>query len=122
MAGLTLSKTDTVTESSDAPEVLRFDRRRHERHVVSGRITALRRDHRIDAYRHPVCSLQMVNMSDGGLAATCDIALDVDESVAVFFPPHGPERGFDLYGHVVRCLPGEHGYALAIQFDHKAAA
>ncbi len=101
---------------------LRFDRRRAERHPVSGRVTVMRRAHDPMVYRQPVCSFQLRNMSDTGLAGQCEMPLSVDETVAVFLPPHGSERGVDLLGHVVRCQPADQGYQVAVQFDVRPAA
>ncbi len=111
------------TDGAEGPkQPLRFDRRRAQRHPVSGRVTVLRRSHEPLAYRQPVCSFQLQDMSDGGLGARCEMPLALDEPVAVFLPPHGAERGIDLLGHIVRCDAGEGGYRIAVQFDTRPAA
>ena len=125
MPNIELTRTDN--ETRDVPVTYRFDRRRHPRYDATGRVTAIRRTHELNAYRHPLCSLQMQNLSDGGLSAISDMPLSPDEVVTVCFPPHGAERGFDLYGHVLRCQPNVtddsgHGYAIAIVFDQRPAA
>lgn len=109
-------------EAADAPQTLQFERRTGERHIVSGRVTALRRSLDPAASPSPVCSLQLQDMADDGLSATCDIPLEPDEPLAIFFPPHGPERGFDLYGRVMRCEAGPRNYAIAIRFHDQRAA
>lgn len=81
----------------------------------------LRRSHDAQAYRHPVCSIQLTDMSDGGVGAHTDVPLQPHELVAVFIPPHGNEGGFDLYGHVVRCQPTGDGYDIGIALDLRPA-
>ncbi|MBI1370458.1 MAG: hypothetical protein GC162_17620 [Planctomycetes bacterium] len=119
---------------SDVPEptVYRFDRRRDLRHDLGGCVTALRRDHEVNAYRHPVCSLRLRNMSEGGLGVISDVPLGSEERIAVYFQPHGSDTGFEMFGHVVRCLPVRTedanesplatGYEIGIRFDPPAAA
>jgi len=125
MPNIELTRTDN--ETRNVPVTYRFDRRRHPRHKATGRVTAIRRTHETNAYRYPLCSLHMQTLSDGGLSAISDVPLSSDEVVTVSFPPHGAERGFDLYGHVLRCRPNVsanhgHGYEIAIMFDQRPAA
>lgn len=105
---------------------LRFDRRRAERHRVEGQVTVLRKDHDPQVYRHPVCALRLENLGDGGLAAVSETPLEVNERIAVYFPPHGFESGIELHGHVIRCdrasNPDAAGYEIAVQFDLPLAA
>lgn len=111
-----------ATDGAEGSATLRFDRRRAQRHPVSGRVTVLRRSHDPLVYRQPVCSFQLRDMSDGGLAGRCEMPLQLDEPVAVFLPPHGNERGLDLLGHIVRCRADDGGYRVAVQFDMRPAA
>ena len=53
----------------------------------------------------------------GGLAATTQTPLGVGERVAVYFPPEGARRGWDVYGRVIRCSPAALGYRVAVEFD-----
>lgn len=115
-----------------APTVYRFDRRRAERHELGGCVTAMRLDHNMHAYRHPLCSLRLRNLSDGGVGAISDYPLAIDERVSVYFQPHGAEQGFEIQGHVVRCMPlrggaedaelRTTGYEIGLRFDPAAAA
>lgn len=118
MSNATLKLTDRNAEPSD---VLPFERRRERRRTTRGQVTALRTaTTRGDTNR--ICSLRLVDMSDSGLGAVVSEPLDIGSTIAVFFPPHGPERGFDLYGQVVRCQPCSEGHELGIRFDARAAA
>jgi len=131
-----MSEPDTVSTSDtqaddQAPEVYRFDQRAEPRHGADFQVTLLRRDHDPGAYRHPICRLQMKDMSSAGIGAICDTPLAVDERVSLYFPAHGPEPGIEFEGHVVRChwqhpRPEAHGglggYDIAIRFDVRAAA
>lgn len=106
----------------DADTVYKFDRRGHSRMQTASRVTLLRREHNPQVYQHPLCSMMLINISDGGICARCDAPLKLDEPVSIFFPPQGPQRGFDLLGHVTRCLPMRNGYEIGIAFDLKMAA
>jgi len=111
-----------LIREDDRRDTIPFERRRAKRHVVGGNVTAVRTDFTEDAHRHRITSLQMLNMSDSGLAAICQERIDLNTPIVVFFPPHGAERGFDAYGHVVRCKNRDHGHELGIEFDMRPAA
>ena len=49
-------------------------------------------------------------------------SIPLNTPIAIFFPPHGAERGFDRYGHVVRCIAKDWGHEVGIRFDALAAA
>ncbi len=101
-------------------DIIPLERRRGRRNTISGRVTAIRATAEAPAVRHRICPLQLLNMSNTGLAAISQEPVDPDTSIAVFFPPHGPEQGFDVYGRVVRCRPRDYGHEIAIEFDHAA--
>jgi hypothetical protein len=106
----------------DAPPTYRFERRRAQRRPAAGMVTLLRRSHDSQAYRQRFYAVQLRDLSDTGAGLRTDAPVGLDEPVAVCFPPHGFERGFDMIGHVVRCTPDGDGYQLAIQFDPRPAA
>lgn len=120
----------SIPQHNEAP-AYRFDRRRGDRHPVGGSATGMRRDHDVRAFERPVCSLQMRNLSHGGLAAISDTQLMPHERISVFIPAHGGDGGQELHGHVLRCISltkaesTAYGsaYDVAIRFDAiKAAA
>ncbi len=121
-ANVGVNTANNSVNTTDKTVSLKFDRRRDIRYPVSGQITILRCDHDPEVYQHPVAAMQLSDMSDGGLAATSDTTLSRNERVTVYFPPKGDDPGFDLYGHIVRCIPAQNGYAIAIQFDAKRPA
>jgi hypothetical protein len=104
------------------PDALPFNRRACPRHSMSGHVTALRSMTDASAVIKKICSLQLLNMSDTGLGALSVEALDLDSRVTVLFPPHGPERGFDAVGRVVRCVRRDSGHEIGICFEERAAA
>ena len=55
-------------------------------------------------------------------SAISQTALDTGERLTVFFPPLGAQQGWDAYGRVLRCEPGNFGYRLAVEFDPLPAA
>ena len=98
------------------------DRRQTMRHDICAAVTLLRRADTGEAGSQPMCTVHLSDMSDEGVGARCDTALRVGEPVTLVFPPHGPERGIDLTGHVVRCISdGNGGYDLGIAFSGQAA-
>lgn len=118
---------DDRAEAREA--VLRLDRRGATRFPAQGIVTAIRRDHDIDAYRRRLCTLSLRDMSERGMSATSELPLELDERIAVIFTPHGSDSGMELLGHIVRCEPHAEGdgekagvYDVAIRFDPAAAA
>ena len=109
----------SVEPSGDA---IRLERRDATRHTLSGRATAVNHASTREGGVNRIRSLELLNISDTGLAAVCQDPLDLDSDIAVFFPPHGPERGFDLYGRIVRCVKRGYGHEIGIRFDPKPAA
>src|SRR5262245_3925543 len=98
------SPEDSST-SEQLPPSYPFDRRRGDRHPVAGSATVLRRDRDVRVMQQPVCSLQMRNLSPGGLSAISGTQLLPNERVCVFIPSHGGDGGQELHGHVLRCTP-----------------
>lgn len=123
MSQASLRITDPATIQA---ERMRLDRRRATRRSVNGRVTAVAIEAGNDPStdRRRLCSLQLKNMSDTGIGAFSAEPLEEGAAMTVFFPPHGAERGFDLYGTVVRCDPREWGYEIGIALtttQHRAA-
>ena len=81
-----------------------------------------RLDYTLDALKRPHLSLSLRDLSAGGLSALSDTPIDAGERVSLFFPPHGPMRGWDAYGRVVRCEASTFGYRVAVEFDTLPAA
>ena len=109
------------TETDD--QAYRLERRQDPRRVISGRVTALETDREDGPERNRICPLQLVDISDRGLGAIVQDPVEPNTRIAVFFQPHGPERGFDLYGRVVRCRRrDDYGYEIGIRFDARQAA
>lgn len=103
---------------------LRFERRRADRHPVAGRVTSLQYSGPVGPDQHrKIASLQMVNISDTGACVLTQDPVELNAAMTIFFPPHGPDRGFDAVGHVVRCSKrDDNHHELGIRFDFKPAA
>lgn len=101
---------------------LAFERRDASRYVIAGRFTAVRSTDGAGHGGKRICALELMNISDGGLGAVSQDPMEVDARITVFFPPHGPERGFEMSGRVVRCCQHDHGHEVGIRFDEKHAA
>jgi len=104
------------------PHSYPLERRENGRHTISGRATALISSaDPLDGHKR-ISSLQLLNMSDGGIGALAQEPLEPGSHITIFFPPHGPEKGMDLPGHIVRQAPRDHGYEIGIRFDQRLAA
>jgi len=104
------------------PDTLPFNRRSSTRHAISGQVTAVRDLADAGAAIKKICSLQLINISDTGIGALALESLELDSNIMVMFPPHGPERGFDAVGRVVRCVRRDSGHEIGISFSERAAA
>jgi hypothetical protein len=112
-----------LTESaSNPPDSYMLEHRVAPRHRVSGRVTCVQYEAGPDGAQHRIASLQLLNMSNAGVGALAQEPMALNSSVAVFFPPHGPERGFDLFGRVVRCIHRDNGHEIGIRLEARAAA
>ncbi len=111
-----------VKPDDDPPDVYRMERRNAIRHSLSARVTAVRKEYDSDGPRNQIWSRQLVNISDTGLGALIQEPLEPGSHLAIYFPPHGPDRGFDLFGRVVRCIPRDTGHEIGVQFQTRMAA
>jgi len=93
------------------------DRRMFPRKVWRASVEARRLDHSIPARQQPQVTLELRDLSVGGLSAIAPLPLARGERVAVFFPGEGIQRGWNACGQVVRCEPTALGYRVALQFD-----
>jgi len=105
-----------------SPDALYFERRHTLRRRLRCRVTALVSDRRQRRDDHRICSLDLRDQSDTGLGAVADVPVPVGRTVTVFFPPHGPERGFDMIGTVVRCQQQDDHYSIGISLAQRLAA
>jgi len=111
-----------VEADANQGDILRFERRRANRHVIGGRVTALRKDVDPNSSTNRICSLQLLDISDEGIGVISQDPISTGSPISIFFPPHGAEGGFDLFGKVVRCQRLDHGHQIGVHFDVKVAA
>ena len=110
-----------VSNESANGDALPFERRQTRRHVMSGRVTSLQKTG-TSSYNNRIGSLQLLDISEAGLGAIVPEPIEPGSSIVIFFPPHGPEGGFDRSGLVVRCKQTPHGHEIGIRFVSKSAA
>jgi hypothetical protein len=96
--------------------------RRTERRIFARRqsrmlIEARRLDHSLAAHRPPRLTLQLSDVSLGGMSALSDAPVSFGEHVRVSFPPQGNTPCWDAFGRVTRCEISPMGYRLAVEFD-----
>lgn len=109
-------------EEDEPRDSIPFERRTATRRPISGHVTAVRYEKRDDGMHNRICSLTLVDTSDFGIGAFCQDVVPVGTTITVFFPPHGPDRGFDVYGKVLRCDAENGRYRIGIQLIGRAAA
>jgi hypothetical protein len=93
-----------------------------ERTPASGTVQGHRTDHTISARRNPRLTLDLRDLSLGGVAGVADSPLERGEHIAVAFPRRGLAPGWTAAGRVLRCHPAAFGYRIAIEFDPLLAA
>ena len=98
------------------------ERRIFPRKECSARVEGRRLDNTLTARQQPQLSLDLRDVSLGGLSAISQMPLQRGERLTVFFPENGPLRGWDAFGRVLRCAPSALGYRVAVEFDSLPAA
>lgn len=93
------------------------ERRVFPRTVSHGSVQTRRLDHDLSARRHPNLTMQLRDVSVGGLSAIADIPLNRGERVNVHFAANDIRGGWAAYGRVLRCTPSAAGYRIAVEFD-----
>ncbi|MEX2214100.1 MAG: PilZ domain-containing protein [Phycisphaeraceae bacterium] len=99
-----------------------LERRIDHRKPTHGRVTALLTMTEEEPRRNRICSLELRDVSEGGLGTVSAEELPRGATITVFFPPHGPERGFDMYGKVAWCRPCDDGYEIGLEVARQTAA
>lgn len=104
-----------LSESSAViSDTLYFERRRHPRHRARGQVTAVIREPGSEEAPAKMLTLDLIDQSASGLGVAATQPVAVGSQITVFFPPHGPEPGFDLVGQVVRCRSNDDRHTLGI--------
>jgi len=104
---------------------LPLERRIAHRKPATGRVTALLSFKDGEEHRNRICSLELRDMSDTGVGAVTGEPLPREGNITIFLPPHGPERGFDLYGEIAWCREdrsGGEGYEIGVRLNRQASA
>ena len=112
----TLKLTETDDQSGD---ILPFERRQSPRRSISGEVTTPQAS---DDSVRKFSSLVLQDISEAGLRAVSNEPIEVNASILMLFPPHGPEGGYDTTGEVVRCTATSQGYEIGIRFSNEAVA
>ena len=99
-----------------------LERRIDHRKPIQGRVTALMTMTEEEPRRNRICSLELRDVSEGGLGAVSGDELPKGATMTVFFPPHGPERGFDMYGKVAWCRPADDGFEIGLELARQKSA
>jgi hypothetical protein len=108
-----------------AEDPLPLERRIAHRKPASGRVTALLAFKDGEEHRNRICSLELRDISDTGVGAVTSEPLPREGNITIFLPPHGPERGFDLYGQIMWCRDNRDGgddYEVGVRLNRQASA
>jgi hypothetical protein len=115
----------------------KFNRRSAPRWTCSGRVTAVLygAEHGRNAEETSdllptggvgrITSLQLLDQSARGAGCWSHDPMPIGSKVVMFFPPHGPEKGFDMTGRVMRCdgsAPEGFHVGIALEVSATAAA
>jgi hypothetical protein len=118
-----------VSETCDAPTVLKFEQRREPRHKIYARVTAVAHnptfeDHSgaLSGGAGQICALELTDQSASGLGAWSLAPVALGTRVTAFFPAHGAEPGHNRVGRVVRCEPADGGYRIGLRLEQQMAA
>lgn len=98
------------------------DRRLFPRTESRLHVQGFRLDHTVEARQHPHLSLDLCDISLGGIGALSDMPLHKGEQVTISFPQTSRGMGWDAYGRVIRCQPSGTGYRVAVEFNPLPAA
>src|SRR5690349_1032475 len=98
------------------------ERRNFPRKESAAVVEGHRTDHTLPARQQPHLTLQLRDLSLGGLSAISPAPLEEGERVVVVFPRQGFAGGWDALGRVLRCEPSALGYRIAMEFDQLPAA
>ena len=109
-------------DSHESVDSYLFERRQELRRAISGQVTVLLRKNDETGAHYRIASMNLMDMSPNGMGGISRDALELDSTVAVLFPPHGPDLGFDVTGRVVRCHRRSQGHEIGIRFDGRRAA
>ncbi|MCX5660284.1 MAG: PilZ domain-containing protein [Planctomycetota bacterium] len=119
----------TTAQRAESPKTkpsasYRLERRRAERRVITGRVTAVARPPHPGPAHGRICSLQLLNLSETGVGLLSQEPVELNSLVTVFFPAQGAQRGRDATGRVVRCTPRARGFGheVGIHFEARVAA
>ncbi|MGB0767085.1 MAG: PilZ domain-containing protein [Phycisphaeraceae bacterium] len=102
-------------------DTLYFERRRHPRRKSRGQVTAVVREPGRSDAPAKMLTLDLIDQSECGLGVASTEPVAVGSRITVFFPPHGPEPGFDLIGEVVRCRSNDDRHTLGILLGETAS-
>lgn len=106
-------------------DILPLERRGSYRHPAQGRVTALRdMDGHTTGILRKICSLKLCDMSETGVGVISDEPMEMDSTITILFPPHGPDCGYNVTGQVVRSFEQSDGesHRIGIQFGSRMAA
>jgi len=110
-----------VPDPSEQDSLL-FERRASRRRVASGSVTSIQKTPDPLVFNNRISSVQLLDISHTGLGGVVEKSVEPGTSITVFFPPHGPEPGFDRHGYISRCTKSPNGYIIGVHFYTKSAA
>ncbi len=95
---------------------------RISRQSSPAKVPTFRLDHSVSARRRPQVMMELRELSNGGLDATCDIPLNHGELLSVRLPAREHRPAYSTYARVTTCKPTGSGYKIAIEFESMCSA
>ncbi len=99
-----------------------MERRKESRRKIAGTVTALSSGNEKNPFPKRICSFQLLDISDSGMGGITQKPMEIGSQIAILFPPHGLDHGFDMYGTVARCREHLDGYEIGVQLTNRLAA
>jgi len=93
------------------------ERRRDHRYIVPMHVVAVLCD-QDSGDRQRVLSLQIKDISKGGVCGVVESEVLSDEQLILFIPPQGGRGGRDVRGRVTRCDKLEGHYRIGVAFSN----
>ncbi|MEE9405456.1 MAG: PilZ domain-containing protein [Algisphaera sp.] len=112
-----------LVTDTEIPDSYKFERRRAPRHSMNAHVTAVaRHEDPANGCSGSICSIELVDSSATGLGGYSHQPLPLGARVAVFFPSHGPDAGYDAVGRVVRSVKDGDQWSIGLHLEQAQAA
>ncbi|MBN2581675.1 MAG: PilZ domain-containing protein [Planctomycetes bacterium] len=103
-----------VDKTDESPS---HERRRYPRYIVPMHVVAVLNDESQGGHKR-VLSVQIKDISKGGVCGVVEDELSGNEQLILFVPPQGGRGGRDVRGRVTRCEKVEGHFRIGMSFTN----